>query len=450
MSRVSTAILLTAFLSTALAGCIQADDPTGGTALDDETQVRLEDALAALDAGNLSANIHRLGSFDEPAQEVDAWEDYLVVMQNPKMKILDISNASDPQLVSELQLSGVKDVKWSDDGEYIFVGDDGGLTGPPAHPESTAGFYVVDASDKENPEVVSFKKVDGRRGPHMVFYHQTADGTELVMGANAEISINAFDRESGTLTELARYAPDIVTDWNRDPHVVDVLYQGWAHDMFVMEDPVDNTTLMYVANWDAGLRVVDLTDPAAPKELGKWDEYPEDHAGNLHTVSTDWIGDRRITVGSPEVGFSVVGGTLYAQGKERTGVYVWDTTDPADIELLGFWTHPREDCTYAGRGADQPFATMGEELTSSHNLQFEDGRVYMAHYACGIVVLELDGPHGGTLAEPKLLAFDEDGMKSVWDVLVHKGVTYVGDPAGVFVDHFVIDTMGEDGISGRA
>jgi hypothetical protein len=45
---------------------------------------------------------------------------------------------------------------------------------------------------------------------------------------------------------------------------------------------------MYVAAWDAGLHVVDVTDPANPEELGAWSDWADDEAGNLHTVATEW------------------------------------------------------------------------------------------------------------------------------------------------------------------
>lgn len=429
-----------------LAGCI-GETPTTGDG-DLAPAYELVDALAALKDGEPTANMELLGRLDDGGnQEIDAWGDYLFVMKNPRMVIYDIADPADIQKVGEITLPGVKDVKVSNDGQWAFIGNDGGLGDVPALPSSKAGFYVVDISDKTNPVQKSFLKVEPRRGPHMVYYHETSDGRELVFGANADISINEFDRSTGTLKELARYGPEL-TDWNRDPQVVDVYYQGFAHDMFVMEDPVDNKTLMYVANWDAGLRIVDVTDPTKPTEVGKWMDYPDGHAGNLHTVSTDWIGDRRITVGSPEVGFSVVGGYHYAKGTEWTGVYVWDTTDPADIQLIGTWTHPDDRCAYAERGADEPFGTMGEGITSSHNLQFEDGRVYLAHYDCGAYVLDLSDD--ANLTAPQLLAyFTEDGMHT-WDVIVHQGQMFLGDAKALFALHFVADTLGEDGVTSRA
>jgi hypothetical protein len=227
--------------------------------------------------------------------------------------------------------------------------------------------------------------------------------------------------------------------FNRDPEVFDVLYQGWAHDMFAMNEP-DGSTYMYVANWDAGLRIVDITTPGAPKEIGGWNAFPKGHEGNLHTVATDWVGDKRITVGSVEVGFAVVGGYHYAMGTDASIVYVWDTTDPANIQLLGTWENPN------GEKAKRDY--VDQAVTSTHNFQFEDGRIYLAHYMMGVWVLDASGPHAWA-APPVLAYYREEGMDT-WDVVLHRGVMYSSGAEGVLALHFLPDTLGLDGLDSRA
>ncbi|MGB0651713.1 MAG: LVIVD repeat-containing protein [Thermoplasmatota archaeon] len=439
-----------------LAGCLDIGDDAGGDEAAAPTSALLDDALALWDSGAPAANINLVGEWrNGGGAEIDAWENYLFVDRGSAVHILDVTDPARPEEVSVVDLApGVLDVKVSDDGNWMFIGEDAegstALAGPvndavAATPVGggpfTGGFYVIDISDKENPTYVSELLVGPRRGPHMVFYHQQADGTELVLGANADVSINRFDRDAGTLTELSRYSPDLIFDFNRDPEVFDVLYQGWAHDMFVMEDPVDNATLMYVANWDAGLRIVDLTDPASPVEVGGWNAFPEGHEGNLHTVATDWVGDRRITIGTVEVGFAVVGGYHYAMGTDRSILYVWDTTDPANIELLGTWENP--DKEPAGRDY-----VPDEEITSTHNFQFEDGRIYLAHYGLGVWVLDVSTPENQ--ADPKVLGYYLEEGQNTWDVLIQRGVTWTSGVEGVLGLHFITDEVGVGGLNGRA
>jgi hypothetical protein len=428
-------------LLSALAGCITPQEPVTPAAAVPE----VVDALAALEAGEPLANIHLLGEWrNGNGAEVDAWGDYLFVMRAGTVQILDVSDPSDIQEVSVLKgPHAVLDVKVSDDGKYLFVGDDAEASGALGGrlPQLSGGTYVYDVSDPANPRFVTYQPIGERRGPHMLAYHRMPDGREIVLGANADVSISAFDRSTETLTELARYQADLVLAFNRDPQVVDALYQGWAHDMFAMNE-ADGTVLMYVANWDAGLRIVDITDPAAPKEVGGWNAFPDGHEGNLHTVSTAWIGDRRITVGAVEVGFAVVGGYHYLMGTDANIVYVWDTTDPASIELLGVWQNPVEP--HSGR--DQ--SAFNEKLTSTHNLQLEDGRVYLAHYGMGTWVLDVSTPE--TQMAPAVLAYYmEEGM-STWDVTLHKGIMFTSGAEGILALHFAPDLVGEAGLFSRA
>ncbi len=419
---------------TALAGCLEGNDAdVDGPAATAE----LVDALAAWQAGEPAANLELLGAYENGnSAEIDAWENYLAVMRGGTTTILDVTDPSSPvEVAINSEVPRVLDVKWSDDGEYIFVGDDerasGDITGDlPGQAGRSGGLYVLDTSDKTSPRLVHHLNVGQFRGPHMVFYYQTPEGRELVFGANGDIGIFEFDRDTDALTELARYSPGPL-GFNRDPNVVDAYYQMTAHDMFVMHDPTDMKDIMYVANWDAGLRIVDVSDPANPVELGGWNDYPEGHTGNLHTVATEWIGDRRITVGAVEVGFNVVGGVPYAQDTEPSVMYVWDTTDPANIELLGTWTNPDGRTTGLQNGYD----------ASTHNLQIENGRVSMAHYGLGVWILDVSTP--ALQAEPGVLGYMHTDSMNTWDVLPHDGVTWTSGAVGVQALVFAADTPGE-------
>lgn len=420
-----------------LAGCLTpsaADEPVEPASAKKE----LEDVLAALEAGEPSANLKLVGEWRSSGSEVAAHGDILWVMRAGTATALDVSDLSDIEEVGVVQgMHGVLDLKLSHDGKYLFIGDDqeGTISEAWAVQGAVGGFagglYVYDVTDPAQGELVDFLPIGPRRGPHMVFYHQYPDGREVVFGANGDISISEFDRDAGTLTPLARYEPDLVTGYNREPYVVDALYQGWAHDMFVQTEP-DGRVLMYVANWDAGLRIVDVTDPSAPVELGGWNDFGEGESGNLHTVAADWIGDRRIVVGSAEVGFAVVGGLGYAQGAEPGVLYVWDATDPADIRLLGTWENP-EAVKAGGRPA------LDEGVMSTHNLQFEDGLVYLAHYGLGIFVVDASTPD--TWATPETLAYYREEGMSTWDVIVHRGVVFSSGREGVLGLDFPNDAV---------
>lgn len=430
-------------IAIAIAGCVAAPvDPAGVPA-----PPVLADALAALEAGEPSANLELLGEWkDGNGAEADAWGDLLFVDAGPAVVVLNVSDPTEPVEVARVPAPpgvSILDVKVSDDGKFLFIGDDqeasGGAKGGKA--VFTGGIYAFDITDIKSAKLVAYQPIGERRGPHMIAYHRMPDGREILMGANADVSIVEFDREAKRFTELARYQADLVTAFNRDPEVFDVLYQGWAHDMFAMDEP-DGSTFMYVANWDAGVRIVDITDPARPKELGGWNEFPKGHEGNLHTVSAEWIDGRRIVVGAVEVGFLVVGGIHYLTHNDRSIVYVWDATDPANIELLGFWENPGK----LPSGRDNP--VFGEEVTSTHNLQLEGGRIYLAHYGLGVWTLDVSTPEAQ--AAPGVLAYYQEPDLNVWDVVLREGALHASGAGGVRSLRFVGDVLGEGGRSSRA
>lgn len=404
----------------------------------------LVDALEAYKAGETSANVERLGQWGEGSAEIDACDNWLFVDAGATVQILDMTDPVNPAEVADVVgLPDIQDVKSSDDCNYLFVGNDQEGSAPPLGgtvPGLTGGIYVVDVTDKANPQLVSALPVGPRRGPHMVHYFKMADGRELVFGANADVSINEFDRGTGTLRELSRYQPDIVTAYNRDPEVFDAYYQGWTHDMVALDDPSTGRTLLYTASWDAGLRIVDIDDPEDPVELGGWNDFPEGHEGNIHTVSSEWIGGRSITVGAVEVGFALVGGTHYATNTDRSIVYVWDTTDPGNPVLLGTWENPD------GQPADRAELDGGEG--STHNLQLEGGRIYLAHYNMGVFVLDVSTPDAQ--AGPSLLAYHKEPSDTVWDVVLSDGILYSAGSQGVIALHYLPDETGAAGIDSNA
>ncbi len=435
-------LLAVAMIAIGLSGCASA--PVDGEPVIETPGFvpgELDDALAAWLAGNQSANLELIGQWQQSAAEIDAWEDHVAVWSGSNVVILhrqDDNGTVAFTEVSSIGGTGSKDVKWSDDGDWIFIGNDEQASNTPLGnvADRNGGFYVFNVADKAVPEQTHFLPVGPTRGPHMVFYHQAADGTEMVLGANGDISVNTFDRSTGRLTETARYMP-APTEVDRHPDRLDAYYQVYAHDMFAMTDNVTGQELMYVANWDAGLRIVDITDPANIVELGGWNDWPEGHSGNLHTVSTEWSGDRRITVGAVEVGFAVVGGKPYALDQEVSAMYIWDTTDPANVELISWWENP--EGLSAGRSETG-------DLRSTHNLQLENGIVTMAHYGLGVVMLDISTPE--LQKEPKLLGFTNPG--SAWDAIIMDGAVLASGGFGVTAYSFPLFELGAPEIDSRA
>lgn len=246
------------------------------------------------------------------------------------------------------------DVKLSDDGRYAFVSkqafsvlyeehddgiedddaDDGGA--------DAAALEVVDLSDPGNPELVAQTTLEvWALGPHNGHYHQiggeeyffTAHGEDGITGG---INVFEFDREAGTL--------DLVNWWNFSSELAEPETEAdntggeyYAHDLTIQDDPRFGTPVAYLANWNAGTRVLDVSDPEDIEELGVFEQDRSHHAVPAPTLQNG----KRVFVAGHENPSSH---TSYTREEGQSGHYYLVDADPLDAVLSG----ERDDPVYLG------------------------------------------------------------------------------------------------------
>jgi hypothetical protein len=153
----------------------------------------------------------------------------------------------------------------------------------------------------------------------------------------------------------------------------------FVHDLYVAQHPVTGQQVLYVANWEAGLALVDVTDPTQPRLLGAYDDpAPAIHL-NVHTVKPHpgLLAGKQITVAAPEP---------LGPAESDAPVRVLDTTDPERVVQLGTW---RLETT-----TPEPYSF------SPHDFALADGKLYLSYFHAGVWVLDLADP-----AHPKPIAF---------------------------------------------
>ncbi|MBX0295266.1 LVIVD repeat-containing protein [Haloarcula nitratireducens] len=273
----------------------------------------------------------------------------------------------------------------------VAVADDRLLVAGPAHPTDGAhGFVVFDVSDRENPErVLGYETAtrvhncdfDGR------YAYLTANGRDgnplLVVDTDRE-------REVGTWSLL-----DADEAWAEVPAGLRPLHDVWVQD-----------GRAYLAYWDAGTWILDVTDPAdislisrvrgrEPSELSAVDDPGLERTeppGNDHYVT---VNDDATLLG--------VGAESWDGGDDGSG-------GPSGIELFDVSepTEPESLATIAPPPTDDP--TPGGVLTTAHNFELADGRCYSAWYMGGVRVHDLSDP-----ADPReVFSWRDSESTSFW------------------------------------
>lgn len=313
--------------------------------------------------------------------------------------------------------------KWSSDGRYVFLTANGGTD-----PRSTAaaivaslpagaagaaahGIHVVDVSDLANPRlagvypepvrVINLAPWTGRDGLEWLFASVLVDRPAgglggAPLGPLNYVSVLRFGPDVGVLWEAARWRLA-----GTGPGV-------FAHDLAVERHPTAERDLLYVAAWDDGAYVVDVTRPDAPQTVAR--VAPLGPADHVHTFKPHpgLVGGRHWAVAAPET-FS----------GEPSGTYrLFDVTDPVRPTLAANWTLPPGDVVNP-----EPL------LWSPHEFSLDRGRLYASQFHGGVWVVELGNftPVAMWQRTQGAPARTDDWAVDVATVVAHRGLVYAVD-----------------------
>jgi len=160
---------------------------------------------------------------------------------------------------------------------------------------------------------------------------------------------------------------------------------NFAHEGWVQRHPASGRMFDYVSNWDSGLRIVDVSDPAHPVEVGSWDYPNADAQCCAHyaaaTPSGNWV------YVEDEIGVGDTG-----------GVHVLDTsscdgTSRCTPQQVGFWHipgHRVQAGAYHGRGGPNEHGVIQRFFTwDAHNLDVKgENTLLVANYTAGIRLVD--------------------------------------------------------------
>ncbi len=313
------------------------------------------------------------GSVDvDGAAEVVVEDETAYVAASNGFATVDVSDPADPTLLAERRdlaadrsngpLVSILDVKV--DGDRLLVPG-------PAQRGQLQGFLLYDVSDPADPRQVG-EFFPTTHGIHNAVLY---DGYAWLQ---AGLETHVVDVQEPPFETAARWSPlDADDAWEEVPRFTRVLHDLWVAD-----------GRAYLAHWDAGVFVLDATDPTDPTFLGRFGDYSLEQlrewdpgraqeeyltpAGNAHYVATNDAGD-----------VAGVGAESWAQGDEGGpgGIDLYDVSDPAAAEKLATINPP-----------GSPDNSRGGTWTTSHNFDFAGDRLYTSWYQGGVMIHDVSDP----------------------------------------------------------
>ncbi|GEM_PF-1146791 len=314
--------------------------------------------------------------------------------------IVNVSDPREPRLVSQYSTPGgaSQEAVPTPEGDYVFLNlqrqpGAADVAGAPLAGDGL-GIQIVDVRDKAHPKLAGFVPVEVQ-GSHVMFYTEwqghryliyngqpvreglpTGDVYTEPVGNDVKIA-ELLDTPAGpTLKPVGQY---------QFVETIAATKPGgcFPHDQWAEEHPLTHQLLLYIAYWDCGAVIVDITNPATPTLLHYDDVMAPSTRNNIHFFRPDPTlrGGKVIAWSGPEIDVSP---------GEPGYLRAYDVTKPDAFGQIGHWRLP------GFVENDQPF------LMSPHNFAFRGDLMAVAHYHAGVWVLNVSDP-----TQPYAVAFYE-------------------------------------------
>ncbi len=296
-----------------------------------------------------------------------------------------------------------------------------------------------DVTDPGSPVLTDSVQLDARRINDVKIHASNRIGILTREGAS--------DRQNGVVVlDLSNPAhPSVLSEYKRT-------VPGGVHNVWIEGD------LVYaVHNGTSDIHIIDVSDPAAPDEVGRWG-LPDSPSKSLHDVIVQdgyaylsYWDDGAVML---DVGAGTHGGTpteprfvsrfRYPTGNTHTAwragryLFVGDEIFPSDwnadapIEARGY-VHVLDM-----QNPERPVEVARYEVpeAGAHNIWVEGDRLYVGYYQAGLRVLDISGELRGDLyRQGREIAVlkTTDGESTVpnwgmtWGAQIHKGNIFTSD-----------------------
>lgn len=310
------------------------------------------------------------------------------------VRVFDLADPSDPQHVStfadgasEPELEGTWTEKVVVD---RFRGQDlAAVSMQRCRAPGFRGFGIYDVTDPANPERLALVPT-AANGSHEIWL-ETRRGAAYVYTAviNAELQTGGDEADFQIWDVSDPTGPEKVGQWGVwadlgiPPNQPDELGRSRSRFVHSVIGAVSGAQhYAYLSYWDFGTVILDVTDPANPRFVGRTEFAPE-HEGNAHSA---WLAKGGNVLIQTDEDFN----PNARQGFEGAWGYprIFDISDPANPEEIATFELP----TTRDPNPDRP----GDFTV--HDPKIRGNKLYLSWYAEGVVVLDISRP-----ADPQMI-----------------------------------------------
>ncbi len=331
---------------------------------------------------------------------------------------------------AKVSVRGDRTIAFSADGATVFLGHESG---------PQPGVAAVDVTDPANPVLAGFWSDQTGFGPHTIGAGE-ASGTQYVFLLNAGVTILSY--ADGTFTLEGKYVTSddlgilgaLQSSSGATTYALRTVY---GHDMAFWYDNATNTPYLAVAYAYDGVKLLDISNPAAPVLVMRWTP-PTDTGHNHYVHSAAMYRDAQDRV------ILVVGSETFEEENQGIASPLWmlDVTaalGPTSLSPihLNTWTNPGD-------------APAGHLSRSVHFFRVLEGVLYVSHYHGGVWALDVAAPTSAppatlgyimpvatpaiTPPEDCCIGFDLEAVPMIFDVDVTPGGVVAADLIqGVFL-----------------
>lgn len=254
----------------------------------------------------------------------------------------------------------------------------------------TVGFALYDVSDPSSPRRLAIVETEPR-GSHEIWLQRARGGVYVWTAIPGSERTTSSDGQSPGRPDFRIYdvsdpgAPRVAGEWGAwqalglRPDPDDRPFLDWAFVHSVRGNPAG--TRAYLSYWDLGTVILDVSDPARPRYLGR----TAARVGDIDNAHSSWL---------------AAGGRVLIETRERAGgtPVLWDIRDARRPRKLATVVLPRAVMT-AGR-RDHLQRISGLDLNDSvHDPKVVGNTAYFSWYRQGVVAVDIQNPR-----KPRFLA----------------------------------------------